>query len=226
VHEFLHTGWQPLYVTELRAAVREIGLFPVGSATLAENFDAWVLTDEATALLAEIADPEQRELVRDFFLGQRFRADVFARDCPRLAEDERTARLAGAAYCLARPARTIAYRTRTARGRVRYDTQGARSIVANLADGPRRLDAAALVDILNLCAAGDILPVETGAAPVDRINRAIFDRLDGTDEILWLALPCGTALPVERDLLRGLRAGDLDDSRFPGWREFLAAHGL
>src|SRR5207253_1269625 len=34
VHEFLHTGWQPLYVTELRAEMAEIRLKPVGSATL------------------------------------------------------------------------------------------------------------------------------------------------------------------------------------------------
>ncbi|MGH7115007.1 MAG: class I SAM-dependent methyltransferase, partial [Stellaceae bacterium] len=84
VHEFMHAAWWPLYVTELRAAMAEIGLAPVGSASLIENFDALVLSEPARALLARIADPDLRELARDFFLDQRLRCDVFDRGNRRL----------------------------------------------------------------------------------------------------------------------------------------------
>src|SRR5262249_19101467 len=46
VHEFMPAAWQPLYVTEVREAMKTIGLSPVGSATLNENFDWMVLSEE------------------------------------------------------------------------------------------------------------------------------------------------------------------------------------
>ena len=59
------------------------------------------------------------------------------------------------------------------------------------------------------------------------INRALFGRVDGPEEIRWLALPCGTAVEVDPGVLRALRDGQsIDDRRFPGWRRFLASHGL
>jgi hypothetical protein len=40
-------------------------------------------------------------------------------------------------------------------------------------------------------------------------------------------LPCGTALETDRGLLRLLRDGaTIDDELYPGWRGFLASHGL
>ena len=46
------SAWQPLYVTEVRAAMATIGLAPVGSATLIENFDRLALSDSARETLA------------------------------------------------------------------------------------------------------------------------------------------------------------------------------
>ncbi|MGH7045080.1 MAG: class I SAM-dependent methyltransferase [Stellaceae bacterium] len=232
VHEFLHAAWRPLYVTELRNAMAEIGLAPVGSASLAENFDALVLSDATRALLAGIADQDIRELLRDFYLDQRLRCDVLDRGNRRLAGAEREARLLAASYALCRPAAAIYYRMTTPAGARGYDSPIARAIVAALALGPRRLagllPAPELLEaLLTLCAAGDVMPVEPGREPVGRLNRAIGNRLDGAEEILWLALPCGTALRAERDLLRVLRGTTApDERRFPGWRSFLAAHGL
>jgi hypothetical protein len=93
------------------------------------------------------------------------------------------------------------------------------------ADPPARRDL--LAAVLALCAGGDALPVEAVDAAVGTLNRALWRRLDGPEEVLWLALPCGTALPVDRELLRRLRDGTaIDGDRFPGWAPFLAAHGL
>ena len=71
------------------------------------------------------------------------------------------------------------------------------------------------------------MPIEPPSAPVEPLNRAIFRRLDGPEEIRWLGLPCGTALDIDPGLMRQLRDGEeIDENRFPGWRGFLAAHGL
>src|SRR4029077_20733753 len=132
VHEFMHAGWQPLYVTELRRDLKEIGLVPVGSALLGKNFARWCLGRRARALVAGIADPDRRELVRDFCMHQRFRCDVFARDAATLPPAEQRQRLVTAGLALARPPEAIAYEMPTPAGRVRYDNAAARTIIASL----------------------------------------------------------------------------------------------
>ena len=235
VHEFMPAAWQPLYVTEVRAAMATIGLNPVGSAPLRENFDWMVLNKAARKALAPVTEPDTRELVRDFCLDQRFRCDVFARGNPQLGPDERAGRLFSSTFALARPVPEIRYRTTTPAGPLAYDTRAARAIIGALTPGPRSLTAVVpkpgtaedLKTILTLCAAGDAMPVEPGNAPVADLNRILCGRIDGPEEIRWLALPCGTALEVDRGLIRLLRDGEeIDDGRFPGWREFIAAHGV
>ena len=236
VHEFLPGAWQPLYVTDVRAAMKTIRLAPVGSATLIENFDPLVLAEKARETLAAIPDQDLRELVRDFFLDQRFRCDVFARGNRQLDPEQRRNGLLESTFALAHPAAAIRYSITTPVGPYSYDNPAARAIVAALANGPRSVVGLApipvsaqdlLANVLLLCAAGDAIPVEPGHTEVEALNRAIFRRLDGPEEIRWLALPCGTALDIDPDLLHLLRDGEeVDESRFPGWRGFLAAHGL
>jgi SAM-dependent methyltransferase len=235
VHEFMPAAWRPLYVTEVRAAMATIGLTPVGSATLSENLDWMVLDEAARKTLATISELDARELVRDFYLDQRFRCDVFARGNQRLGADERAGRLFSSTFALARPVHAIQYTTPTPAGPVLYDTPAARVIINALMPGARSLTGATsnpatardLKTILTLCAAGDMVPAEPGTAPVSALNRILCARIDGPEEIRWLALPCGTAVEVDRGLMRLLRdGGDIDASQFHDWREFLASHGV
>jgi SAM-dependent methyltransferase len=234
VHELLPGAWQPLYVTEVRSALKTIGLAPVGSATLIENFDLLGLSPNAREMLGAVADGDLRELVRDFCLDQRFRRDVFARNNRRVDRDQRCEALMASDFALARPAATIRYSAATPAGFRPYNNPTARAIVGALANGPCSLakmtatppkDLAA--NVLRLCAIGDVMPVEPGGTPVGALNRAIFRRLDGPEEIHWLGLPCGTALDIDPGLMRRLRDGqEIGEDEFPGWRGFLASHGL
>jgi SAM-dependent methyltransferase len=235
VHELMPAAWQPLYVTEVRAAMATIGLTPVGSATLGENFDWMVLSEAARETLETISEPDTRELVRDYFLDQRFRCDVFARRNKQLAADERVGRLLSSNFGLARPIPAIRYSTATPAGTFFYDNPATRAIIGALALSPRSFcnyDSDSTPDeilkaLLTLCAAGDIMPVEPGRAEVTDLNRILWGRVDGTEEIRWLALPCGTAVEVDRRLMRLLRdTGEIDDTQFAGWPGFLASHGL
>jgi len=229
VHEFLHAGWRPLYVTELRRDMAEIGLAPVGTAILVENFDRWVLGRRQRALLAKIAEPDLRELVRDFCIDQRFRCDVFARDAAALDEGEQRRLLFAAGLALVRPPAAIAYRAPTPAGQLDYANPVARAVVGALAAGARRLSevppgvAAArdlLANALALCVAGDVRPVETARVPVEALNRALGHRLASAQETPLIALPCGTALELDHQLY-----GLLSEMN-PAWRDFLALHGV
>ena len=226
VHEFMPAAWRPLYVTEVRKDMAGIGFEPVGSATLSENLDWMVLSETAQRSLAAISEGDARELVRDYYLDQRFRRDVFARRNRRLDCSERAARLRASTFELARPLPAVSYRTATPAAEFGYDSPAARDIVTALAAG-RLVGGSDLNTLLTLCAAGDITPAEPNPTSVQQLNRVICGRVDGPEEIRWLALPCGTAVEADPGLLRALRDGHaIDDSRFPGWRQFLACHGL
>ena len=229
VHEFMPPAWRPLWVTEVRTALAPIGLEPVGSATLSENLDWMVLDEPAREILAMIADPGAAELVRDFYIDQRLRCDVFARGNRQVGPSERAERLLASTFALARPLCEVRYRTLTPAGPLSYDSRAARAIIAAVAATPCSLTAGTqdMKALLTLCAAGDIMPVGPGTVPVHALNRTLCARADGPEEIGWLALPCGTAVAVDRGLLRLLRDGkEIDEVRFPGWAGFLASHGL
>jgi SAM-dependent methyltransferase len=236
-HEFMAANWNPLCVTDVRVAMHAIELEPAGSANLIENYDSLVLGRAAREALAPIADANARELARDFLIDQFFRLDVFIKNGRRLDDEERLDRLLAATFALTCPASAIEYAISTAAGRVTYDNTAARSIVAALAGGPLPLAHIAgkfaisaqdvVANALVLAAAGALRPVEPGGVRVECLNKAICSRLGGLEEILHLALPCGTALPIDEILLRLIRNGEETQGGELGqWRDFLCAHGL
>ncbi len=180
-HELMNGNWEALCVTDVRTALAPIGLTSAGSATLMENYDSFVLGRAARDLLAAIADPDVRELARDFFIDQFFRRDVFIRGGRRLSDDDRRARLLDSPWFLASPAESVEYQVSTPGGRLSFDNATARHIVGALAAGPKRLSGIAesiapgdlLANALALSAAGFVWPVENIEASVDRVNDAI-----------------------------------------------------
>jgi SAM-dependent methyltransferase len=234
-HELMTANWEPICVTDLRAAMRNIGLVPVGSATLVQNYDSFVLSQAARKALAAIADLDARELARDFLIDQFFRRDVFARSSRAVDDNERRSQLLAGYFALTRPAESIEYTMETPAGRLRYDNPVARAIVAVLAGGPRPLGEIStefalapqdvLANALVLSAAGALHPVERCSTPVTNLNEAVYRLIGGPEEIRFLALPCGTALPINDVLLR-LAKGSLKKSESSEWRDLLAGYGL
>lgn len=232
-HELMVGHWNPPGVMEVRADMAEIGLLPVGSATLVDNFDAFVLGKAARRILAKIADANLRESVRDLFLDTAFRRDVFVRAPFEIDERERRRRVLGRVFALARPARRVDYHLATPAGRVSFDNPVSRHIVGTLATGPRRLEALVtpaitqrdiVANAMVLASANYIMPVEPGKAAVSAINRLVLDRLETPEELQFLALPCGTALRIGRSPLLRLRDGR--KLARTGLAEFLVAHDV
>jgi SAM-dependent methyltransferase len=237
IHELMSENWQALCVTQVRAEMASIGLTPVGSATLIEDFDSLVLGRDSRKLLAAISNADVREMARDFLINQFFRCDVFSRAGRQMKEDERRHRLCASTFALARPRRAIKYTMTSPAGRLRFGNPAARGIVSGLSAGPASLAEIiakstlpgqdVLANLLVLCAAGAVWPVEQRRTSVSALNEAIRRRLGGPEELLYLALPCGTALAVDDVLLRLLRGGrQAGVGKHGDWQEFLRSHGL
>jgi SAM-dependent methyltransferase len=214
-HEYMGAHWQPLFVSEVRAAMAEIGLTPAGSANLIDNFDRFVLRRGEIEMLEGIEDADLRELARDFVLNARFRRDVYSRDGDRLDDDAQHARLLATRYALAGPAGAVEYVTQTNAGKLSFDNPIARKIIAALATGARAGNTLIHADVspedvianlTTLCCAGAIRPVEPEDVPVQRLNGTICGRAGTSEEISFLALPGGTAVRTTTAMLRALGA--------------------
>jgi SAM-dependent methyltransferase len=229
-HEYLTPYWQPLFVSEVRKTMAEIGLMPVGSANFADNFDSFVLRAAEREVLARVTDPGTQELVRDFLTHKRFRRDVFGREVATLDDDERRQLLCAMRFALACPADSVTFATRTAAGQLKFDNPAARRIVTALAGGPCPLSQIAagevasqdlIASLIALCCGGDVRPVEHGDFSVARLNRLFLDHIDG-EAIGYLALSCGTAVKAETAVLGALRDGQRpDDPILAAWFDFL-----
>jgi SAM-dependent methyltransferase len=217
-HEYMNSEWRPLFVTEVRAELSELGLIPVGSATLMDNFDSFVLGAKAREMLSSIADDDVRELARDYYIDQRFRRDVFIRDGHKLEQAEQRRRLLDSTFSLKIPNSKIEFSKQTPAGLLNFDNETAHAIVAALSNGPRLLadvpqdgpvdEQDLIANALTLCAACILIPIESSRVSVARLNQVIFDRLGGSEQIEFLVLPSGTAMPVKSHHLKALQRGE------------------
>ena len=235
-HELMGMHWDPLFVSEVRSDMATIGLRPVGSATLIENHDTFVLGRAARAALVAIADDDVRELARDFLIDQFFRRDIFVRAGANLDEQAQRRRLLDGTFLLARPSAQVEYTFATPAGRLAFENAAARAIVMALAAGPCRLrDIAEQGDVtpmdvianaMVLCASTQIRPIEPTHADVASMNAVILRRLGGPEEVAYLALPCGTAVSIDSTLRAVLRGETADGPDCEAWRTFLAVHAV
>jgi SAM-dependent methyltransferase len=230
-HEFLPAAWQPLYVTDVRDDMAEIGLEPVGSTTIRDNFDSYTIGRRGRDALAAVKEPNLRELLRDYFRGTSFRRDVFGRDVRAINDEQRRAGLFAMTYHLARPAATVDYHMTTPAGEVGFDTAAAHHVVASLAGGPRRLvdlrdgrfpAEDLLANALALCAAGEVRPVSSGAVPVEELNLILAD---GADPFPFRVSPHGTAFLMGSQPAGGSDEAESSTSR-TDWARFFEAHGM
>jgi SAM-dependent methyltransferase len=228
-HEYLAPAWQPLYVTEVRSELATIGLVPVGSAVLRNNFDSFVLREAEREALDEITEPDLRELTRDYFLQTRFRRDVFTRDPTSISNREQRRRILTHRFALTQPEGWVRYAMPTPAGTVHFDNEVARSIVAVLTGGPRKLSGMkgaareVVANALTLAAAGIIRPVGPGSGPVEALNAALEEVDTKAAPFAARALPCGTALELETALRRYLREGRRLPRRLSVWPDFFAS---
>jgi SAM-dependent methyltransferase len=225
-HEFL-VPWRPIYVTEMRRDMASLGLTPIGSATIRENVDSYVLSAAARAALADFRDPDLRELVRDYFLAKQFRRDVFGLHRRRLSEDETRRRLIESHYMLSKaPTSEDDYTMITDAGTVDFDHPLTRRILAGLSAGPAPL--ASFLDetagsgdlvaaVLALAAADRVRPVESNPVSTERINAAILSRAGGPEALSFLALPSGTALELTGEHMQQWRDRNAIPSELLGW---------
>jgi hypothetical protein len=92
VHEFLNSGWEPLYVTDVINDFAEAKLTYVGSASLPENRLDLCIPKHLRSLVQEAPDTAMRELLKDYIVNKQFRRDIYVKGPQSLSPREQLAR--------------------------------------------------------------------------------------------------------------------------------------
>ncbi|MBB4284638.1 class I SAM-dependent methyltransferase [Roseospira goensis] len=210
VHEYMHTGWAPVYVTDVADALAGAKLSYLCAADVDRTVTQSALPEGARDALRGIEDPVLRELVHDFAVDRFFRADIYVKGPRPLtsAAQHRALRTLKVAPVVPRatmggPKTPEGGEDTTARA-VLYDP-----IADVLADGPASLGEIAdrtgisLGMVVSACAVmvgrDWIQPVVPGIdpAPARRLNRVLADHVLTGVPIVNMAAPLiGSGLPA------------------------------
>lgn len=142
-HEFFNENWAQFSFNEVAADMRRARLEYVGTAGLLDRLDVMNLTPAQSELLAEFEDPIGRESMRDLFVDQRFRRDVFARGPLRLAPRAAQSRLLAESFALTVAPDAIPMKLSAGLGEITLKQEVYRPLATAFAAGPRRLDSLA-----------------------------------------------------------------------------------
>ncbi|WP_035373082.1 class I SAM-dependent methyltransferase [Pseudoduganella violaceinigra] len=199
-HEYLNSGWEPLYHADVADELADAGLAFIGPADLSGAFEGDYLTVPQQELLAGIDDPRWRETMRDYLLNTSFREDVYIRGPRRMSAARQAAWLARLGVTLTSVADAVV----APEGANGADAPAMRQLLDALASGPKTfaglasLTGSSLQAVARLAArlsaAGHaacyFLGSETAdAAPARRLNRAIAAQSTLGDHYQALASP-------------------------------------
>lgn len=214
-HEYFNESWEPVYFTDLAAALAPAGLRLAAQARAADRWEEAGQVPAIQAVGGEAAtDPDFAEMLRDFLTNRPFRRDLFQREGgdPYLLGAKEAG---GWVVALAHPRDLPRRATLPTAGTIDPPWDLSSAVLTALQAGPAQVVALAvavgkspdeMAPVLRLLTAlgliGPALP-PSGLADrqitCDRLNRAIMAEAHRADRLTALASPVtGGAVAVDR----------------------------
>jgi SAM-dependent methyltransferase len=218
-HEYFNRHWSPSYFAEVDSKLTEAKVSFAASATVLETVDGINLTGDQLKVLGEIGQSVMRETVRDYFVNQQFRRDLFTRGARRLSVTEQAERLGNLAFVLTNSVNALPKTITTALGQLQLKPEIYEPIATALGDdnmapktlkhllsldGLKGIDFNALVEAMTiLTGCGFAHPVQTPSSDVEeraaRLSMSIIESARLSGQITSLPSPVtGTGIPVSR----------------------------
>lgn len=209
-HEYFNRDWDLMSFSEVVQNLDQAKLTFVASAHLLDHIDALNLPADAQKLMSGIQHPVLRQSVRDYFVGQQFRRDIFIKGPRRLSPlERREALLAESFVSLIRPEQVKDINVAGALGQGKLQEAIYGPIMTALAENdfaPKTLDRIAahpaaktiapnalLEAIIVLTGAGHLQPARSVSNPARQATRALNRQLchdaRSTGDISFLASP-------------------------------------
>ena len=216
-HEFFNDDWRVMPFSDVARWLGDAKLNYVTSAHLLDHVEAVNLTEAGQKLLSDISNPVLRQSVRDYFVNQQFRRDIFAKGYRRLTPLEQNEALRQQAFVLVLNADDVPMKVAGSLGEATLQEEIYRPIVQALADdgyAPKTLSQLAanpklssipppqLVQaLLVLTGGGQVHPAQEPSrqarARCAAMNRYVCERARSSSDISFLASPvCGGGIVV------------------------------
>ncbi len=191
-HEYLNSGWQPLFCSDVARDLAEAKLDFVGTTRIVENFQDLMMKPEQLGLIRKLEDRSLRELVKDYCTPRRLRRDVFMRGRRRITAHEQDLYLRDMRMALHVPREAVSLKIDVPQGEAVVNKDVYEPIFDALADGPKAIgdlvgmeqlrdhsDARPLEVAGMLVGSGQALPAiahENSGEAARRFNRALSNR--------------------------------------------------
>jgi hypothetical protein len=218
-HEYFNRDWEVMPFSDVARWFNDGKVSFVASANLIDHVDAVNLTAEGRKLLAEIHHPILQQSVRDYFINQQFRRDVFVKGPRRLTQLSQIEAVQSQTFTLTSHPDDIPMKVKGALGEASLQEAIYRPVIEVLADENyaaktvSQLSGHAKLKALNFSQLFEVLAVLTGANHVHpaqpaskesrqrctALNRYICERARDDGNIIFLASPVtGSGIPVDR----------------------------
>ncbi len=218
-HEFFNRDWAVMPFSDVARWLDDAKVSFVASAHLLDHVEAVNLTAEGQKLLADIRHPILRQSVRDYFINQQFRRDVFVKGPRRLSRLNQMEVLRPQAFVITTHPDNIPMKVTGALGEATLQETIYRPVIEVLADEnfvPKTMgqlsDHAKLKSmnfqqlfqaLLVLTGAGHVHPAQQASKEslqrCTALNRHICDRARDGGDIGYLTSPVtGSGIPVDR----------------------------
>jgi SAM-dependent methyltransferase len=241
-HEYFNRDWNCMYFSEVADALSEVKLDFATTAEPLDVVDPVNLRPEGIEFLNAIEHPILREQIRDYFVNQEFRRDLYQRGVRRLAPAELRDQLLNTRIVLTRPIDTIPMTVNGGQGEAKMQD----NIFQPLLDALALRDYAAksfgeLLQMLpelslpQLTMSGAVLVGAGHAAPCQSeasvqlvrnrcsaLNQHLLDRARTHDDVNYLASPVtGAGVAIGRFHQLFLLARDRGCERPADWARFV-----
>jgi SAM-dependent methyltransferase len=218
-HEYFNRDWRIMAFSDVARWLDDAKVSFVASAHLLDHVEAVNLSESGQKLLSSISHPVLRQSVRDYFVNQQFRRDVFSKGTRALSPLERMEAFRQQPFALAMHASNVPMKVTGSLGEATLHEQVYRPIVEALADNdyaPKPLgEIAAHPDLgsvqfsqiiqafLVLTGAGYVHPAREpsrqGRARCAALNRYLCDRARSSADVSFLASAiCASGILVSR----------------------------
>jgi SAM-dependent methyltransferase len=208
-HEYFNRDWNCMYFTEVADALARAKLEFASTADPLDVVDPINLTAEGIAFLSGIEHPILREQMRDYFVNQQFRKDLYLRGTRHLSTIEQREQILATRLVLERPVDAITMKLNRAQGEATLHESLFRPLLAELAardHAPKSfhhlMRALPETSLPQLVTAGAVLVGAGHAAPCqaeahvrqmtntcEALNLHLLERARTRDDINHLASP-------------------------------------
>lgn len=206
-HEFLNTGWSPIYVTDAMKDFASAKATYAGSASLVENRPDLSAPRDLIPLIRNAPDAGMQELLKDYAINKQFRRDIYVKGPQRLNAREQRQKLGELVFVKAQMSDSVPEKFQLPIGELKPKPEIMAALMkgigANPVTGEEIISAAmkaglkepdSILYLMLLVNGGTLLPARRDYASVDRapsrqLNATIMEMSAAADTHRFLASP-------------------------------------